>query len=48
MPPSTLSDLLRRIITRARDGHKIRSVTTLGVDEISFLKGRKFATLHGD
>ncbi len=31
MPPSTLSDLLHRIITRVRDGHKIRGVTTLGV-----------------
>jgi transposase len=48
MAPSTLSDLLHRIITRVRDGHKIRGVTTLGVDEISFLKGRKFATLVYD
>lgn len=31
-----------------RDGHKIRGVATLGVDEISFLKGRKFATLVYD
>ncbi len=28
MPPSTLSDLLHRIITRARDGHKLRSLTS--------------------
>ncbi len=48
MAPSTLSDLLHRIIARVRDGHKIRGVTTLGVDEISFLKGRKFATLVYD
>lgn len=48
MPPSTLSDLLHRIITRVRDGHKIRGVVTLGVDEISFCKGRKFATLVYD
>ncbi len=48
MPSSTLSDLLHRIITRVRDGHKIRALTTLGVDEISFLKGRKFATLVYD
>ncbi len=45
MPSSTLSDLLHRIITRVRHGHKIRGLVTLGVDEISFLKGRKFATL---
>jgi transposase len=48
MAPSTLSDLLHRIIQRVRDGHKIRGVTTLGVDEISFCKGRKFATLVYD
>ena len=48
MAPSTLSDLLHRIIHRVRDGHKIRGVTTLGVDEISFCKGRKFATLVYD
>ncbi len=48
MPPSTLSNLLHRIITRVRHGHKIRGLVTLGVDEISFLKGRKFATLVYD
>jgi hypothetical protein len=31
MPPSTLSELLRRIITRVRHGHKIRGLVTLGV-----------------
>ena len=48
MPPSTLSDLLHRIITRVREGHKIRGLLTLGVDEISFLKGHKYATLVYD
>ena len=48
MASSTVSDLLHRIIARVREGHKIRGVTTLGVDEISFLKGRKFATLVYD
>ena len=48
MPPSTLSDLLHRIITRVRDRHKIRGLVTLGVDEISFLKGHKYATLVYD
>jgi transposase len=48
MPPSTLSDLLHRIIARVRDGHKIRGLVTLGVDEISFLKGHKYATLVYD
>ena len=35
LPTSTLSNLLHRVITRVRRGHKIRAVTTLGVDEIS-------------
>lgn len=48
MPSSTLSDLLHRIITRVRDGHKIRGLVTLGADEVSFCKGRKFATLIYD
>jgi transposase len=48
MPASTLSDLLHRIITRVRDGHKIRGLATVGVDEISFCKGHKYATLVYD
>jgi len=48
MPPSTLSDLLHRIITGVRRGHKIRGLVTLGVDEISFCKGHKYATLVYD
>ena len=47
-PTSTLSNLLHRVITRVRDGHTIRGLTTLGVDEISYCKGRKFATLVYD
>lgn len=45
MLPSTLSSLLHRLITRVRDGHRIQGMTTLGVDEIGFLKEHKFATL---
>ena len=45
---STLSDQLHRIIHRTRDGHKIRGLVTLGVDEISYCKGRKFATIVYD
>ena len=48
LPTSTLSNLLHRVITRVRDGHTIRGLTTLGVDEISYCKGRKFATLVYD
>lgn len=48
MPSSTLSDLLHRVIARTRAGHKIRGLVTLGVDEISYLKGRKFCTIVYD
>lgn len=48
MPTSTLSDLLHRIIERVREGHSIRALVTLGVDEISYCKGRKFATIVYD
>lgn len=45
---STYSDLLHRIINRERMGHKIRGLKTIGVDEISYLKGKKFATVVYD
>ncbi len=48
MPASTLSELLHRIITRVRAGHRIRGLVTLGVDEISYCKGRKYATVVYD
>ncbi len=45
---STLSDLLHRTITRMRDGHKVRGLTHIGIDEISYCKGRKYATIVYD
>jgi transposase len=45
---STVSDLLHRIITRTRDGHKIRGLRMIGIDEISFCKGHKYATVVYD
>lgn len=48
MAKSTLSDLLHRIIHRVRDGHKIRGLKSVGIDEISYCKGRKFATIVYD
>lgn len=48
MPSSTLSDLLHRIITKTREGHRIRGLVTVGVDEISFCKGHKYATIVYD
>lgn len=45
---SSLSDLLHRIITRTRFDHKIRGLRTIGIDEISYHKGHKYATIVYD
>ncbi|MDY6857593.1 MAG: ISL3 family transposase, partial [Thermodesulfobacteriota bacterium] len=48
IPDSTLSDMLHRTITRIRDGHRIRGLKCAGVDEISYCKGHKYATIVYD
>lgn len=48
IPKSTVSDILHRLIKRGRQGHKIRSLRVIGVDEISYMKGRKYATVVYD
>jgi len=48
IPKSTLSDLLHRTITRIRDGHRIRGLKSVGIDEISYCKGYKYATIVYD
>lgn len=48
IPISTLSDILHKSINRARDGHKITDLTSIGIDEISYKKGKKFATIVYD
>lgn len=45
---STLSDLLHRSIQLLREGHRIRDLKTLGVDEVSYRKGQKYVTLVYD
>lgn len=45
---STLSDQLHRSITRIRDGHRIRGLKCVGIDEISYCKGHKYATIVYD
>ena len=40
MPTSTLSDLINRVIHREREGHRIRGLEVIGVDEISYAKGK--------
>lgn len=48
IPKSTLSDQLHRTITRIRDGHRIRGLKSIGIDEISYCKGHKYATVVYD
>ena len=45
IPKSTLSDLLHRSIERMREGHRIGDIDKIGVDEISYCKGHKYATI---
>ena len=45
---STLSDQLHRCIKRIRAAHWIRGLKTIGIDEIAYCKGRKYATLVYD
>ena len=45
---SSLSRKLHRIIKRQRDGHKIRGLRNMGVDEISYKKGKRYATVIYD
>lgn len=45
---STLSDMLHRSIARIRKGHRIRGLKTIGIDEISYCKGHKYATVVYD
>ena len=48
MPKSTLSDLLHRSIKKRRKGHTIRNLKSIGIDEISYCKGKKYATIVYD
>jgi transposase len=45
---STLSDLLHRSITRIRADHRIRGLRSIGIDEVSYCKGHKYATVVYD
>jgi transposase len=47
-PTSTLSDMLHRVINRLRDGHRVRGLKSIGIDEISYCKGHKYATIVYD
>lgn len=45
---STLSGILHRTISRIRQGHRVRGLRTIGIDEISYQRGRKYATVVYD
>lgn len=47
-PQTTFSNRLHRTINRIRDGHRIRNLKTIGIDEISYCKGKKYATIVYD
>jgi transposase len=46
--PSTLSGVIHRIIGRVREYHSIRALRTVGIDEISYHKGKYYATVVYD
>lgn len=45
---STYSETLHRLIQKLREGHRIRSLKSIGIDEISYCKGKKYATIVYD
>ena len=48
MPTSTFSDILHRTVERTRDGHRIRGLKSIGIDEVSYHKGHKYVTVVYD
>lgn len=48
IPKSTFSDILHRTIERARDGHRIRGLKCIGIDEVSYKKRHKYVTVVYD
>lgn len=47
-PTSTLSNQLHRSIQTLREGHRIRGLKAIGIDEVAYHKGYKYATLVYD
>jgi len=45
---STFSDILHRTIERIRDGHRIKNLTAIGIDEVKYRKGHKYVTVVYD
>jgi len=45
---STFSDILHRTITRLRDGHRVRGLKSIGLDECSYRKHHKYLSIVYD
>jgi transposase len=48
VPTSTLSGRLHRAIERYREGHEIKDLHYIGIDEVSYCKGHKYLTVVYD
>jgi transposase len=48
VPAPTLAEMLHRCVGRYRDGHKLRGLRSLGVDEISYRRGHRYLTIVYD
>lgn len=48
LPKSTIADILHRSVDRLRDGHRIRGLKKVGIDEISYRKGHRYLTVVYD
>lgn len=48
IPASTLADLLHRVIHPVRDGHRLRGLKIIGVDEFAYHRGKRYATIIYD
>ncbi len=48
LPASTLAEILHRVVRRSREGHKIRGLKHIGIDEISYRKGHRYLTVVYD
>ncbi|MFT4547235.1 MAG: transposase [Pseudoalteromonas tetraodonis] len=48
VPASTLAEMLHRCVGRYRDGHRLRGLKKLGIDEISYKRGQRYLTIVYD
>ena len=48
LPTSTVADILHRSVERLREGHRIRGLKRIGIDEISYRRGHRYLTVVYD